>query len=137
MSTALKRSIRCIGAAVGLSLALGAVAQNQDVERDGPATAHQSQAGRNAIMRDVSRFEKNRCPDMNTGEYGSPVERCFANFGDRMDRAVDDAPFGQQRERSQQWRRVIPAAPRVSGAPAVIPAGTPPAGRPRRWCRRA
>jgi len=57
MSTALKRSIRCIGAAVGLSLALGAVAQNQDVDRDRPATADQSQAGRNAIMRDMRASE--------------------------------------------------------------------------------
>ena len=53
-------------------------------------------------MRDVPRFEKDRWPDMNTGEYSSRVERWFADFGDRSDRAVGDAPAGQQRDRSQQ-----------------------------------
>ena len=53
-------------------------------------------------LRDVPRFEKNRWPDMDTGEYGSRVQRWFADFGDRNDRAVGDAPAGQQRDRSQQ-----------------------------------
>jgi len=52
-------------------------------------------------MRDVPRFEKNRWPDMNTGEYSSRVDRWFADFGDRTDSAVGDAPAGQQRDRSQ------------------------------------
>ena len=53
-------------------------------------------------LRDVPRFEKERWPDMDTGEYGSRVQRWFADFGDRADRAVGDAPAGQQRDRSQQ-----------------------------------
>jgi len=53
-------------------------------------------------LRDVPRFEKGRWPDMADRNYSSRVDRWFANFGDRTDRAVGDAPAGQQRDRSQQ-----------------------------------
>jgi len=53
-------------------------------------------------LRDVPRFEKGRWPDMADRNHSSRVERWFAKFGDRTDRAVGDAPVGQQRDRSQQ-----------------------------------